>query len=51
VVLVDHNVALVKDLVTRVVLLARGEVAFTGTVAECLVSAAFEDEYIGARDR
>lgn len=51
VVLVDHNVALVKDLVTRVVLLARGEVAFTGTVEECLVSAAFEDEYIGRRDR
>ena len=49
VVLVDHNVALVKDLVTRVVLLARGEVAFAGTVEDCLVSTAFQDEYIGRR--
>jgi branched-chain amino acid transport system ATP-binding protein len=49
VILVDHNVSLVADLVDRVVLLSGGEVAFEGSVADCLASEAFQDQYIGGQ--
>jgi branched-chain amino acid transport system ATP-binding protein len=49
VLLVDHNLPLVQGLVDRVVLLAGGQVAFTGTVADCLASDAFQKEYVGRR--
>jgi branched-chain amino acid transport system ATP-binding protein len=47
VVLVDHNVSLVEGLVGSVTLLARGKVAFTGSVRDCLASEEFHREYIG----
>jgi branched-chain amino acid transport system ATP-binding protein len=49
VVLVDHNISLVEGLVGRVVLLARGEIAFEGSVRDCLASPAFQEEYVGVR--
>ncbi len=47
IVLVDHNVAIVQNLVHRVVLLARGEVAFVGPTRDCIRSDAFRHEYVG----
>jgi branched-chain amino acid transport system ATP-binding protein len=47
VILVDHNINLVAGLVDRVVLLARGEVAFEGAVADCMASTVFQEEYVG----
>lgn len=49
IVIVDHNVSLIEGLVDRVVLLARGRVAFDGPVKECVASEAFQEEYIGVR--
>jgi ABC-type branched-subunit amino acid transport system ATPase component len=46
--LVDHNISIVEELVDEVVLLARGAVQFVGSVAECVASEAFRDEYVGA---
>jgi branched-chain amino acid transport system ATP-binding protein len=47
VILVDHNLTLVQAVVDRVILLARGAMAFAGTAAECLVSPEFQYEYVG----
>ena len=47
VVLVDHNLTLVQAVVDRVLLLARGRMAFSGTAAECLASPQFQYEYVG----
>jgi len=48
IVLVDHNISIVEELVDEVVLLARGAVQFVGSVAECVASDAFRHEYVGA---
>lgn len=48
IVLVDHNISIVEELVDEVVLLARGQVQFVGSVADCVASDAFRDEYVGA---
>jgi branched-chain amino acid transport system ATP-binding protein len=47
VVLVDHNLSIVTELVERVVLLVRGNVAFSGSAEECFASATFHEEYVG----
>jgi branched-chain amino acid transport system ATP-binding protein len=47
VVLVDHNLSIVTELVERVVLLVRGRVAFSGSADECFASATFHEEYVG----
>jgi branched-chain amino acid transport system ATP-binding protein len=47
VVLVDHNLSIVTELVERVVLLVRGRVAFSGSAEECFASATFHEEYVG----
>ncbi|BCN51703.1 ABC transporter ATP-binding protein [Prescottella equi] len=50
VVLVDHNVDLVRELATSVVLLNFGEVAFTGPPDECLSSPAMREVYFGEEE-
>ncbi|WP_430334993.1 ABC transporter ATP-binding protein [Rhodococcus sp. ACT016] len=47
VVLVDHNVDLVRELATSVVLLNFGEVAFAGTPEACMSSPAMREVYFG----
>ncbi|WP_305093314.1 ABC transporter ATP-binding protein [Prescottella sp. R16] len=47
VVLVDHNVDLVRELATHVVLLNFGEVAFTGPPDACMSSPAMREVYFG----
>jgi len=47
VILVDHNLSLVEAVVDQVVLLARGSLAFAGSVADCLASTQFQQEYVG----
>jgi len=47
VVVVDHNVVIVEALVHRVILLARGEVVFSGSTQECVRSRPFREEYVG----
>lgn len=47
IILVDHNISIVQSLVSRIVLLARGVVAFDGPVADCIASRAFREEYVG----
>ncbi|MFD4181130.1 ABC transporter ATP-binding protein [Rhodococcus sp. NPDC058514] len=48
VVLVDHNVDLIAELATTVVLLNFGAVAFHGSPEECLASDAMREVYFGA---
>jgi branched-chain amino acid transport system ATP-binding protein len=48
VILVDHNVDLVADLVDRLMLLDSGQVAFDGEPAECLRSHEMQRVYFGA---
>lgn len=48
VVLVDHNVDLIAELATTIVLLDFGSVAFHGAPAECLASDAMREVYFGA---
>lgn len=50
VVLVDHNVDLVRELATRVVLLNFGEVVFTGPPDECMSSPAMRAVYFGEEE-
>jgi branched-chain amino acid transport system ATP-binding protein len=47
VVLVDHNLSIVADVVDRVVLMVRGSVAFEGTAEACFASTIFQEEYVG----
>jgi len=47
VVLVDHNVDLVRELATSVVLLNFGEIAFAGPPDECMSSPAMREVYFG----
>jgi branched-chain amino acid transport system ATP-binding protein len=47
VILVDHNVDLVTRLADQVVLMARGQVAFEGSPAECLASPEMQAVYFG----
>lgn len=47
VVLVDHNVDLIRELATRVVLLNFGEMAFEGLPEACMSSAAMREVYFG----
>jgi branched-chain amino acid transport system ATP-binding protein len=49
VVLVDHNVTLVSDVVDEMVLLVQGEVVFRGAAAECMASEEFRHAYFGER--
>ncbi|MDI9917048.1 ATP-binding cassette domain-containing protein [Rhodococcus sp. IEGM 1379] len=50
VVLVDHNVDLIAELATTVVLLNFGGVAFNGPPRECLSSDAMREVYFGSED-
>lgn len=50
VVLIDHNVDLIAELATRVVLLDNGRVAFYGTAQECLASTAMREVYFGEEE-
>lgn len=50
VVLVDHNVDLVRELATSVVLLNFGEVAFSGPPDECMSSPAMREVYFGEEE-
>jgi branched-chain amino acid transport system ATP-binding protein len=48
VVLVDHNITIVQELVDEIVLMAQGQLAFVGSVADCVASDAFRYEYVGS---
>ena len=48
VVLIDHNVDIVSQVVDRIVLLADGEVAIDGDPSTCMASSVFLERYIGA---
>lgn len=47
VVLVDHNLSIVTELVESVVLLVRGRVASSGSAEQCFASTTFHEEYVG----
>ena len=48
VLLIDHNVDLLTDIVDRMALLAQGEIVVDGDVATCVSSERFRSTYIGA---
>jgi branched-chain amino acid transport system ATP-binding protein len=50
VILVDHNVDLVAQLVDRIMLLDRGQVAFDGDPAQCLASREMQEVYFGVAE-